>query len=195
MATQNIEFDDDIEPVKSSEKDEQHENPFYSGEDSDYFRARRGERGAALARQIVEVMENDPGAIDEIPLGEVVYQRHSRATCLYMPNARRKRGHGRCRTVYCVDLGESGGTWAGHSLTDQFRMISILLHGDLMSKALNEEKDWRDLLPTELIIITDHWNQEVAEWVPMLRVWTKLVKHFEMYLVAPGIVQGITFEP
>lgn len=196
MAIEKI-FDEDTDDeliVMRTEDDDLSENPFYCGPDSDYFRAKRGERGAALARQIVEVLENDPTEIDEVPLSDVVMKRHRRQSCLYMPTAMRGRSYTRCRTVYCVDLGMSGGTWAGHSLEDQFRMLSILLHGDLMNRALDDEGDWNDLLPAELIVITDRWDHDIAQWVPMLRAWGRLIKSFDLYLVAPGMVQRIDFE-
>lgn len=186
--------DEGTDELIRTEEDDLFENPFYCGPDSDYFRAKRGERGAALARQIVEVMENDPTDIDELPLSEVVMTRHRGERCLYLPTAIRKRGHAHCRTVYCVDLGISGGTWAGHSLEDQFRMLSILLHGDIMNRALENGSEWKDMLPAELIVITDRWDRDIAEWVPMLRVWQRLVRSFELFLVAPGLVHRIELD-
>jgi hypothetical protein len=192
MATNGYEEIDD--EVESTMEDEISDNPFYEGPDSAYFRADRGERGGALARQIAEMMEDNASEIDEIPLKEVVMKRHPRLKCLYMPKAERRRGHRRYRTVYCVDLGQSGGTWVSQSLEDQFKMLSILLHGDLMNKALEDGDNWKDILPTELIIITDRWDGETAQWIPMLRLWEKLVKSFELYLVAPGMAHRIEFE-
>lgn len=190
-----IVFDEDMGEFDTPLLDEGlDDNPFYAGHDSDYFTAKRGERGGALARQIVEVMETDPSLIDEIPLQEVVSKRHPRSNCLYLPTAVRRRGRRAYRTVYCVDLGQSGGSWVGASLEDQFKKLSILLYGDLMNRALEDGSEWKDMLPAELIVITDHWDRDIAEWVPMLSVWQRLVRSFELFLVAPGLVHRIELD-
>ena len=188
-------FDEDMGEFDTPLMDEGlADNPFYTGRDSGYFRAKRGERGGALARRIVEVLETDPELIDEIPLHKVVRRRHPGPNCLYLPTAVRRRARHAYRTVYCVDLGQSGGSWAGAALEDQFKMLSILLHGDLMNRALEDGSEWKDMLPAELIVITDHWDRDIAEWVPMLRVWQRLVRSFELFLVAPGLVHRIALE-
>lgn len=166
-------------------------NPFYVGPEDDFFGALLGQRGGVLAQRIATVMNEDVWLIDEVPLEEFVHTLHPPSVCLFMPNAVRGRGHHHYRSVYCVDLRHPECSWVGSSLEEQFQRLSIYLHGDLMNTAIDRERDWKGMLPEELIIITNCWETDTADWLPMLRAWNKLLKSVELYLVMPGIATRI----